>query len=443
LLSHTDALIALHRFGFGPKPGEVAQVAADPKGWLEQQIELPYSPPPAMSGLPLAAENVIDWWVTARRSVPDLVRKYRTEYKSLWLEEVKARLKEAVVTDTPFRERLVWFWSNHFTVSGVVGRTMGMVGAHERDAIRPNIFGSFRDLLHASTRHPGMLFYLDNHLSMGGKSAAGVYSGRGLNENLARELMELHTLGVDQGYNQDDVHNLAKMLTGWTFARQNEPAPGGFYFRSSYHEPGNKMLMGQEYAEQGEAEATQVLDRLAQEPATARRIAFKLARHFIADEPPPPMVDHLETVYRDTGGDLRALSYALINRPEAWDTQLHKAKSHQEYVVGVARLTADTVSVATLIEVLENFGQVPFMAPSPAGWPDVSATWIAPDSALRRARFALAIADQVADKIDVPALISETADGLAPPEAVNTMRQAATAQESLALLLASPTMQRR
>jgi uncharacterized protein (DUF1800 family) len=164
LLSHTDALIALHRFGFGPKPGEVAQVAADPKGWLEQQIELPYSPPPAMSGLPLAAENVIDWWVTARRSVPDLVRKYRTEYKSLWLEEVKARLKEAVVTDTPFRERLVWFWSNHFTVSGVVGRTMGMVGAHERDAIRPNIFGSFRDLLHASTRHPGMLFYLDNHL---------------------------------------------------------------------------------------------------------------------------------------------------------------------------------------------------------------------------------------------------------------------------------------
>ena len=443
MVSRTDALIALHRFGFGPKPGEAIAVAADPKGWLHQQIDAPYRPPPAMAGLPPVAENVVDWWITARRSVPELVRKYRNDYKTLWLDEVKVRLEEAIATDQPFRERLVWFWSNHFTVSGAKGRTMGMAAGHEREAIRPNITGSFRDLLHASTRHPGMLFYLDNHLSMGERSSAGVYSGRGLNENLARELMELHTLGVDQGYNQGDVRNLAKMLTGWTFSRNGEPASGQFFFRDTYHEPGVKTLMGQDYPDQGEAEAAQALDRLAQAPATARRVAFKLARHFIADEPPPALVAQLTGVFQDTAGDLKALAHTLVDHPASWELKLQKAKSHQEYVVGVARLAGGALPVATLLEVMENFGQAPFMAPSPAGWPEVSAAWIAPDSAMRRARFALAMADQAADRLDVPALIAETMDGFAPATTLQALRDAASPQEALALAFASPTMQRR
>ncbi len=320
---------------------------------------------------------------------------------------------------------------------------MGMAAGHEREAIRPNITGSFRDLLHASTRHPGMLFYLDNHLSMGERSSAGVYSGRGLNENLARELMELHTLGVDQGYNQDDVRNLAKMLTGWTFSRNGEPAPGQFFFRDTYHEPGVKTLMGQDYPDQGEAEAAQALDRLAQAPATARRVAFKLARHFIADEPPPALVAQLTGVFQDTAGDLTPQAHTLVDHPASWEPKLQKAKSHQEYVVGVARLAGGALPVATLLEVMENFGQAPFMAPSPAGWPEVSAAWIAPDSAMRRARFALAMADQAADRLDVPALIAETMDGFAPATTLQALRDAASPQEALALAFASPTMQRR
>lgn len=442
-MSRTAGIIAAHRFGFGPKPGEADRIAADPKGWLTQQIEAKAEVPAAMRDLPPASDNVIDWWDAVTRSVAELVRRIRGEYRELWAREAKARLAAAIQSDQPFRERLVWFWGNHFTVSGRKAVAIGMTGGYEREAIRPHVTGRFGDMLHQGVAHPGMLFYLDNYASVGSRSTSGSYSNRGLNENLARKVLELHTVGVDADYTQRDVREFAKMLTGWTFARAHEHRPGSFKFREGTHEPGPKTVLGISYEEDGEGEARAVLDRLAVHEATARRVADKLVGHFIADDPPPAAVAKLARVYLDTEGDLREVSLALIDLPEAWDPTLRKMKTHQEYVVAVMRAVGGEPDLDRLMAVLTGFGHLPFMAPSPAGWPDAAADWVSPDSAVRRARFAADVASRRATEIDPGALARETIEGLAPAETVDAIARAASAEEAVALVLASPTMQRR
>ncbi|MBL8157578.1 MAG: DUF1800 domain-containing protein, partial [Anaerolineae bacterium] len=227
----------------------------------------------------------------------------------------------------PFLERLVWFWSNHFTISVLKQRMIFVAGGYEREAIRPNVLGRFEDLLIATVRHPAMLLYLDNAFSIGPDSPAGRFTGRGLNENHAREILELHTLGVNGGYTQTDVIELARVLTGWSVDRQGTDNDNGFKFFPNRHQPGTKTLLGKTYAEAGEAEGRQALIELARHPSTARHIATKLARHFIADEPPPQAVARLERVFRDTGGDLKAMAIAIVDEPAAWQPSLTKMRT--------------------------------------------------------------------------------------------------------------------
>ncbi|MBT5899142.1 MAG: DUF1800 domain-containing protein, partial [Rhodospirillaceae bacterium] len=426
-MSRRDALIAAHRFGLGPKPGEIEKIGGDPRGWLLEQLEGPIPLPAAMQGLPPVSENVLDWWAAVTISVAELVKRIRKDYRDLWYREATARLSAAVTTDRPFHERLVWFWGNHFTVSGRKAVAIGMAGGHEREAVRPHVTGRFRPMLQEAASHPGMLFYLDNYGSVGPRSYRGTvtYYGRGLNENLGREILELHTLGVNGGYDQRDVRELAKMLTGWTFGRRYDSAPGQFNFNEKSHEPGPKRLMGQTYEEAGEDEGRAALDWLAGREATARHVVTKFARHFIADEPPAAAVHKMTRTFMDTDGDLKELARALIHLPEAWNPAPVKFKTPQEYVIGAMRAVGGDAHYRHLIPVLTSFGHLPFLQPSPAGWPDVETAWLNPDSALRRARFAAALAAEHGGKPTTAEIVRDTMEGWAPAETLAAIKDAA------------------
>jgi uncharacterized protein (DUF1800 family) len=296
-----QATIAVNRFGLGAKGAELASAESDPRGWLEQQLGVA----PLLTGLPAGPVLYTEY---ARRAAEMAAMKGQAaamqsnmpgagQYaRDAYAAEVTARSQAAATTDAPLAERLVWFWSNHFTVSSLsVPALVPLAGAFEREAIRPYVLGSFANMLAASTRHPAMLTYLDNGRSVGPNSPAGQKTGRGLNENLGREVLELHTLGVTGGYTQQDVTTFAKALTGWTVDRSRDGSPGGgaFKFEPQTHEPGDKTILGKSYADDGEGQAAAVLRDIAVHPATARHVATKLARHFIADTPPGEAVDRL------------------------------------------------------------------------------------------------------------------------------------------------------
>ena len=308
-----DVVTATFRFGLGPRPGELAQAAADPRGWLLAQLDGDPGPLPGEDALPASAA-VVTAFVDARREAREGMAEARREFRmsalDVYREEVRARVAEGVRTAAPFRERLVLFWSNHFTVSARRPELLGLAGAFEREAIRPNVTGSFLDLLRAVVRHPGMLVYLDNARSVGPGSPAGQRRDRGLNENLARELMELHTLGVDGGYTQADVTQLARILTGWSVDED-----GAFRFRELTHEPGPKVLLGRTYPEAGVDEGEAALAALARHPSTARHVATRLARHFAADDPPPALVGRLAARFLATDGDLPSVYRTLVESP--------------------------------------------------------------------------------------------------------------------------------
>lgn len=441
-MSRPEAALAAHRFALAPAPGELDRIGNDPRGWLLEQLDAPAGPPAAFSGLPPSSENVLDWWATVRISVSELVRKLRSDYRELWRREAEARLAAALASEQPFRERLVAFWGNHFTCSGVKTVAIGMAGGHEREAVRPHVTGRFRDMLHDAVSHPGMLFYLDNYGSAGGNSLATTYGRRGLNENLAREVLELHTLGVDGGYSQADVTEFAKVLTGWTFGRAGSTAPGRFLFAPAMHEPGPKTVLGATIAEAGEQEGRDLLDRLAAHPATARHVAAKFARHFVADVPPTALVERLERNFRDSDGDLKELARTLVTSEEAWAPERRKLKTPFEFAVGVRRSLGRQDDVEGLFAAMIGFGQAPFYAPSPAGWPDDETAWLNPDAAMRRVRFAhQAVADAGATP-DVDALAAACLPGLLPDRDLAECR-AAGGRDGPALLLASPAFQRR
>src|SRR3984893_6604731 len=257
--------------------------------------------------------------------------------------EALARLQRAVIADCGFVERLVAFWSNHFCISANKGELARMwAGSFEREAIRPHVLGRLGDMLEAVEQHPAMLFFLDNQQSLGPDSRAGINRKRGLNENLAREIMELHTLGVDGGYTQEDVTSLARIITGWTFAGRQGliGTPGTFVFNTNAHQPGPQRLLGKVYEANGVAQGIAALADIARHPSTAKFIATKFVRHFVADDPPPALVARLQGVFQKSDGDLTALSMALVDSDEAWQVPLTKLRSPYEFLVAAGRLLA-------------------------------------------------------------------------------------------------------
>ena len=361
--------------------------------------------------------------------------------------EALARLQRAVIADCGFTERLVTFWSNHFCISANKGELARMwAGSFEREAIRPHVLGRFGDMLKAVEQHPAMLFFLDNQQSLGPDSRAGQNRKRGLNENLAREIMELHTLGVGGGYTQNDVTSLARIITGWTFAgRQGQlGTPGSFAFNANAHQPGPQLLLGKSYADTGVAQGEAALADIARHPSTAKFIATKFARHFVADEPPPSLVARLQDVFHKSDGDLRALAMTLLDSDEAWRAPQTKIRSPYEFLVATGRLLAQIPEdPSRYLGGLNLLGQPLWSPAGPNGFPDTNAAWAAPEGMKLRLDIAAQVASRRADNVDPRDLLELVAADAASPETRRTIERAESRQQALALLLMSPEFQRR
>ena len=441
-MTSVDAFIAANRFGLGPRLGGLSGIAHDPRGWLLRQLGTADGTAPHLAGLP-SAKSVLAEFIKVRRDPVARMKFNKEKGNPLYIREAMQRTAGAIETDTPFRERLVRFWSNHFTVSIMKGPVRKFAGAYEREAIRPHVTGRFEDLLLAVVRHPAMLMYLDNVVSIGPNSKLGRRRNRGLNENLSREILELYTLGVDGGYKQADIIALARMLTGWTVAGRRQSDPGAFVFLAPRHEPGPKTFLDRRFSEDGENEAEEALRMLARHPATARFIATKLARHFIADDPPDTAVRALERRYLDTGGDLREVFRALVMLEEPWRDPLAKVKTGEELVISAMRLVGPPKKKKQILSALRLLGQMPFGAPSPAGWPDVAAAWIGPESLIRRIELMELLAKRSASSADPRGLADQALAAVARQSTIAAIGRAESRREALALLLASPEFQRR
>ena len=344
-------------------------------------------------------------------------------------------------------ERLVAFWSNHFAISlAKGGPTRVSAGAFEREAIRPFVLGRFSDMLLAVESHPAMLFYLDNQQSFGPDSPAGQKQNRGRNENLGREILELHTLGVNGGYSQSDVIALSNMLTGWRFAGRDGKLgpPGSFVFQANVHEPGPQRLLGGDYPQGAQDQAEAALLALARRPETARHLATKLAKHFVADAPPPALVDRLAQVFVKTDGDLHAVALALIDAPEAWLAPATKMRTPWEYCLASARLLGwSPDDPGPILSSLSMLGQPLWQPPGPNGFPDDSAAWASPEGMKIRLDLAALWANRLRDPPDPRETLDAGFGAAASPETRQTVARAETRAQGLALLLMAPEAQRR
>ncbi|UVO36063.1 DUF1800 family protein [Bradyrhizobium arachidis] len=361
--------------------------------------------------------------------------------------EALARLQRAMLVDCGFTERLVAFWSNHFCISASKGELARMwAGAFEREAIRPHVLGRFADMLKAVEQHPAMLFFLDNQQSLGPDSRAGQNRKRGLNENLAREIMELHTLGVGGGYTQQDVTSLARIITGWTFAGRKGQlgVPGSFAFNANAHQPGPQMLLGKTYEPTGLAQGEAALADIARHPSTANFIATKFARHFVADDPPPALVARLRDVFVRTDGDLKALATALVDSDEAWKAPLTKMRSPYDFLVASGRLLARVPEdPGFYLNSLNLLGQPLWTPAGPNGFPDTAAAWAAPEGIKLRLDIASQMGARLGPNVDPLDLLEFAAADAASAETRKTIERAESRQQALALLLMSPELQRR
>jgi uncharacterized protein (DUF1800 family) len=424
---------ALVRFGLGRRGSE--PVPADPGSWLRLQLHGPdpavlANPPTTAAGLSALRED------RQNRPAPGQSRS-----RALFRRDATEQLANALVTPAPFRERLVWFWTNHFTISLRRGQCAALAGAFVAEAIRPHVTGRFVDMLLAVMRHPAMLLYLDNARSVGPNSPAGQQGKRGLNENLARECLELHTVSPDAGYTQTDVTNFAKILTGWSIDLRDEPP--GFRFRSFAHEPGEQVVMGRTFPP-GEEGGVAALRFLAAHPATYRFLATKLVRHFVADDPPQDAVRRIAGVLRDNDGNLGAAATTLTTLEAAWQPQT-KLRTPLDYVVGTLRaLDAPPLQPDQpyLIGTLAGLGQPLWTAPQPNGWPDRAADWAGPEALVRRIDWAYAIAGRLGEPD--PTEVAEASLGpLLQPTTLEAMHHAGSRRDALTLLLTSPEFQRR
>jgi uncharacterized protein (DUF1800 family) len=504
-----SAAIALNRFGLGANANE--PVPPDPKAWLLTQFDH-YDPrPPAWSREPDSSTLVVDF-VQRRREVREMrkngkdaaasgamstannrdgsaqstqstqapgsasanasasspdaqqARKaLRSDIVTTYRDAVNARVLSALTTQTPFVERLVHFWANHFAISTEKPQVAVLAGAFEAEAIRPHVLGRFEDMLVAVERHPAMQFFLDQTNSVGPDSVAAMRAAernptrpRGLNENLAREIMELHTLGARSGYTQQDVTEFARAMTGWSVAlpparadgggrgARNPGEPGRFVFRIAQHEPGTRTVIGREYDQSGEAQPLAVLRDFAASPATAHHIADKLARHFISDTPPPAVVSELANAFTQSGGDLPTVYRALIDAPQAWTPASAKFKSPWEWTISAMRgLGWQDLGDLQTAPLFTQLGQPIWRPGSPAGYDDVAASWASPDALLRRVELAQRLASRVGDRLDARTLGDHLFAGSLSMPTATAVSRAESASTALALLFVSPDFQRR
>ena len=420
---------ALNRLGYGPRPGDVERVRQMGLArWMERQLE-----PGRIADDRL--EAALQAYPTLTMPVPELVRGYpepdqkllaRIQSGEMSPQEMRAvaplekrpvripaelqaaKLTRAVLSERQLEEVMTDFWFNHFNVDARKGAVKWMIADYERTAIRPHALGKFRDLLLATAHHPAMLFYLDNWMSTRADLVVptGPLKGqkRGLNENYAREIMELHTLGVEGGYTQQDVIEVARAFTGWTIDRPREH--GTFLFRPGAHDNGAKRVLGQSLpAGGGEQDGVRVIDILSRHPSTARFIATKLARRFVSDEPPPALVERAAATFRDTDGDIRRVVVTIVTSPEFFSAEAYRAKIKTPLEVVASSVRALDGELAppgaagaqqlggglALAQQVNKLGEPLYQQQPPTGYPDVAEAWVNTGALLNRMNFALGL----------------------------------------------------
>jgi uncharacterized protein (DUF1800 family) len=491
------AAIAVTRFGLGAKPGEIAQARSDPRGFLKSQIRRAGADqpggqastsaqrmaefrdyqrerreiraekaadvrPPAAAPAQDGANPAMASAQPARPEARDPVKVVGNMLRQDISADFTARAQLGATTDAGFRERWALFWTNHFTVSATKAITGTVVGPFEAEAIRPHVFGRFEDLLGAAESHPAMLTYLDQIQSIGPDSPAAQFQRRGgprgvgggfqpavqrtlgLNENLAREIMELHTVGVDGGYSQADVTEFARAMTGLSIGGERDGVYGVAVFRPQAHEPGGRTVMGVRYDQGGKAQTAAILTDLAAKPQTARFVCAKIARHFVADDPPPALVARLEAAWTASKGDLGQVAEALVDAPEAWTPAPRKFKTPYEFIVSSYRAAGgQPAGFQQFGPILTALGQKPFSAPSPKGWPEDAQSWAAPDAIVKRMQFAQAFSAGAVRDRDPKALAADALGERLSPDTAKAIARAESRAEGFALLLMSPEFQRR
>lgn len=476
-LKDTAAAIAANRFGLGARPGELVTVARDPEAWLTKQLK---GAPPVLAGDGLKpSSETLAKVIELRKEVAAERREKKKDgasddeaqvatalklpavYRPVYIDETFARFSHSIATERPFLERLTQFWTNHFAVSIDKIAVLGLAGAMEREAIRPRVTGHFTDLLLAVEKHPAMLLYLDNPASIGPNSRAARFVGRrgsgrkaGINENLAREILELHTLGVNGGYTQSDVSTFAQAISGWSIGGQDSRklarlgvdngTPGEFHFREVFHEPGAKRLLGKTYSDDGLRQGEAILRDLAMRRETARHVSTKLARHFIADDPPPAAVDRMTRAWLDSKAHLPTVYKALIDSPEAWERPLAKFKTPADYIYSSYRaLGIPLRDKRRSLQAFEALGQRNLMPGSPAGWPDSSADWDGSSSLLKRVAWADVVAQRMGDARNARDLAPQLLGATLSDDTAKAIARAESGSQALTLLLASPEFMRR
>ncbi|TPM28185.1 DUF1800 family protein [Mesorhizobium sp. B2-3-4] len=487
-------LIVFNRFGLGARPGDRDRLAGDPRGCLKAELRQPDiamiayddpayadllgSTPAIQASMAAGFQRKLDrslttaahttkaaaTAMTGAAPMPSAAVKAKVPAgappaaaakpatppveATLYRAEAQARFDKALRVEVGFVERLVYFWSNHFCVSVAKDNIVrASAGAFEREAIRPFVLGRFADMLMAVERHPAMLFYLDNQQSIGPDSRAGKNRQRGLNENLAREILELHTLGVGSGYTQADVTSFARILTGWTMAGREGRLgePGSSVFNANAHEPGDEVLLGKTYSAGGMGQAEAALNDIAIHPATAHHVATQLARHFIADDPPAAAVARLVKVFVKSDGNLRALAAALVDMPEAWSTPLAKMRSPLDYITAIRRAAGPgpTNDPGPSLNWLNALGEPLWQPPGPNGFPDQADGWASAQGMKVRLDIAWQAARQVKDIGNPNDILDAVIGSSASPQTREAVARAESKQQGLALLLMAPEFQRR
>ena len=468
-----ETAIALNRFGLGARPD--AAPLANAKRWLIEQMAKFDPRPAAISALPPRSELITaikDLRIENRErkaakaegadAAEMQFNEYRKALRDQYVAAVDARLSVALASRQDFAERLVHFWANHFAISIDKIVTVGLAGNFEFDAIRPHIFGRFADLLKAASWHPAMLLYLDQAQSVGPNSilAQRISARRnreiGLNENFAREILELHTLGDRTAFSQADVTEFARAMTGLTVGGLGErrlqrvlgtdTKPGEGIFVDALHEPGKRMIVGRSYTQNGAEALDAILSDLATHPATARHIATKLARHFVADNPPPTLVQRLEANFLKTGGDLAALYRTLIEAPESWTGSGAKFKNPWEWTISALRaLGVDAIPgrEQAAVALFNQMGQPVWKPGSPKGYGDIAADWAGPAGLMRRVETAGRFAKLAANRVDARKLAPNILPGALSPMTSEHIARAESPEQGLALLLVSPEFLRR
>ncbi|WP_144208024.1 DUF1800 domain-containing protein [Shewanella donghaensis] len=477
-IAQINAVIAVNRFGLGAKPNELTLAEKDPQAFLINQLVIPEFLPTQYSSdsimqlladyqsqkqrdrkavntstvgknIPTETANSLSIDTShANGGAPDndmaepRKPKNKPPFRTPFIELTTSSLQSAIDSPNSLSWRLLQFFSNHFSVTAQGPFMTGLAPTLEREAIAPNLLGSFEDMLLAVTAHPAMIKYLNNEKSFGANSRLGK-RGKGLNENLAREILELHSLGVNSGYSQTDVIELAKGISGWSIANPKRDKQTGFLFRSNGHESGTRKLLNKQYPQSGIEQGQAMLVDIARHPQTAKHLCYKLAKHFIADEPSASLQNQLVKTWIRSNGNIKQVMITMISSTEAWQPLPKKFKTPTEFVISAYR--AFDISVPKgrkFIQLLTELGQQPFNANSPAGFSDDEQDWNGANALMTKINWSVRLAKRQRKKMAAD-LIVNTFGQTMTESSYKTITRAESRDQALALLLLSPEFLRR